>query len=367
MGRARSHGVVVGVIIALLVGLAVPAALSAATIRIGAILPLSGNSEADGLAAREGIQLAVDEVNARGGIEGRKLEMVYEDSRSDPQAGVAAFDRLETARPPLFYISMLSSVSIALAPRADERKVVLIGLVSSTLALTSGHDWVYRYWNLAREDIPGLLRILQDLKVKKLGIIFLNGEYGIEEQRLLARGFTDIGGKVVSRSFEMKDKEFGPQIAAMKDQEAIFVAAIGTSLTEVILKLRETGFRGHILMPNTGANPSLWSLPELQGVYLTAHAIYNPGYLFAREAGELYSARYKKPLIHTAGAGYDFIRLITGLLEGRKATRQTVKDVLAGGFQYSGVFGSVSLRAGEHDMSFPVYPARIVDGKIKYR
>ena len=89
---------------------------------------------------------------------------------------------------------------------------------------------------------------------------------------------------------------------------------------------------------------------------MAAPIIYNPAYLFAHEAGDQYSARYQKPFNHWAAAGYDFVRLIAGLLEEAQPTRQGVKDVMAAGFQYSGVFGQVRLRAGDHDIAHSAVP-----------
>ena len=78
-------------------------------------------------------------------------------------------------------------------------------------------------------------------------------------------------------------------------------------------------------------------------------------------------ARYKKPLNQWAANGYDFLKLIAGLLEEKVITRQGVRDIMAGGFEYSGVFGHVRLKAGEHDLTFPMYPTQILNGALSYR
>jgi ABC-type branched-subunit amino acid transport system substrate-binding protein len=105
----------------------------------------------------------------------------------------------------------------------------------------------------------------------------------------------------------------------------------------------------------------------LDGVYIAAPIIHNPGYLYAKEASDKFEARYKKPFDQWAASGYDFITLLPGLLKDRKVSRQGVRDALAGGFEYSGVFGHLRVKPGEHDMTFLFYPAQIVDGSLKYR
>jgi ABC-type branched-subunit amino acid transport system substrate-binding protein len=256
---------------------------------------------------------------------------------------------------------------MALAPLAEEKHVVLVGLVTSAIDFTKGREWVFRYWPLNQAYMPPLLRILQDLKVKKLGILYQNEEFGREQQQLMAKEFTRAGGTVANESVELKDTDYRQKITALKDREAIYVACLGDVLLGALRQLKEAGYRGSILTPGGAAIPVIFTRPELDGVYIAAPIIHNPGYLYAKEASRKFEAAYKKPFDYWAAAGYDFITLLTSLLEDRKVSRQGVRDVLAGGFQYSGVFGLLSVKPGEHEMTFPFYPTQVVNGKLKYR
>ena len=81
-------------------------------IKIGAILSLSGPGESYGKDVREGMVLAVDEINSWGGINGRYIELIIEDSKTNPQEGKKAFNKIEADHHPLLYVSNLSSVSV---------------------------------------------------------------------------------------------------------------------------------------------------------------------------------------------------------------------------------------------------------------
>jgi branched-chain amino acid transport system substrate-binding protein len=95
-------------------------------VKVGAILPLTGNMAPYGLSVKRGIDLAVEEVNASGGINGRRLEIVYEDSKSDPRTGVSAFNKLHMIdRVPLVFGS-LTGVILAILPEVDRNNVVMI-------------------------------------------------------------------------------------------------------------------------------------------------------------------------------------------------------------------------------------------------
>jgi branched-chain amino acid transport system substrate-binding protein len=357
----------IATIIVALAIIVAPGVSRADTIKIGAILTLTGNSATLGAGVRDGLQLAIEEINKRGGVNGNKIELILEDSKSDPQAGVVGFNRIEAGRQPLLYVSNLSSVGMALAPLAEERRVALVGLATAALEFTRSRDWVFRYWPLGQAYVPPLMRILQDLKVKKLGILFQNDEFGKEQQQLLSKEHEGAGGTVSNESIEIKDTDYRPEISALKDREAIYVACSGTLLLNVLRQLKETSYQGKILTPAGAAMPALFGLPELDGIYLAAPIIYNPNYLYAKDAGEKFEARYKRALDQWAAVGYDFIKLLAGLLEDRQVSRQTVRDMLAGGFEYSGVFGQVRVKAGEHDLTFPFFPAQIVNGTLTYR
>jgi len=57
---------------------------------------------------------------------------------------------------------------------------------------------------------------------------------------------------------------------------------------------------------------------------------------------------------------------LSGLLKDKEVSRESVKSLLESGFIYSGVFGSIDVKPGEHDITFPLHPAQIVDGEVKY-
>ena len=316
---------------------------------------------------RDGIILAADEINRRGGVNGSMIDVAFEDSKGDPHAAVEAFKKMEAGRPPLFYLSFLSTVGVALGPLTDEKGVVLVGLSTSAPAFTRGRALVYQYWPLVQADIPPLLGILRDLKVKSLGILCSNEEFGMAEQELAARAFSEAGGTATVKPFETTEVDFHQQIAALMSQDAIFVATFGANVMNAIRQLKQAGYRGRILTPNGGGAPAFAAAPEMQGVYVVAPIIYNQRYLFAREAGEKYSARFQKPFDQWSASGYDFIKLVSGLLEDRPLSRKSVQDAFGGGFEYSGVFGPVHLKPGDHIVGFPIYPAQVVDKMLKYR
>ena len=88
--------------------------------------------------------LAVDEVNARGGISGHQIEILIRDSQSTVEGGVAAFEELESDYMPLLYLSTRSEIDIVLGEMAEENEVVFLS-IATTAGITEGKDWMFQF------------------------------------------------------------------------------------------------------------------------------------------------------------------------------------------------------------------------------
>ncbi|MDI6769233.1 MAG: ABC transporter substrate-binding protein [Anaerolineales bacterium] len=337
------------------------------TVEIGAVLSLSGSASYVGEETRDGMLLAIEEINAWGGIDGRKIELIIEDSQTDPQAGEEAFQRIEAAHQPLLYVASISAVAIALAPLAEENKVVLFGLAATAPELTEPeNEWVFRYFPTAKDEVPPVLAILEELGVENLGMIYIDDPFGRSFFALARQELEKSGGMIRGEPYDGKTADFTESIARLKDAEAIYVVVMAGHVKDMFGQLRQEGFEGVIVSAGNASIPSVRSLPEANGVYLVASIIYHPSFLYAAEVKERYEARYGKPFNHYAANGYDLMKLLAGLLAGQEISRQSVKSLLEEGFIYHGVFGALDVEPGEHDIGFPMHPARIVDGEIEY-
>jgi len=367
-GFARKKIIIIALIV--LIALAIVFILTTRkeeTIKIGAVLSLSGPGQSIGEGLRDGLFLAVDEINNWGGINGKKIELIIEDSKTDPEEGKKAFDKIESTHHPVLYLSSHSSTSMALAPLAQEQQVVLLGLVVMAPKFTENQEWVYRYWPTAKAETPSILSILEDLRVKKLGILYQDDEFGRSVFELLQKEFKATGGLVEAEHFKPVISDLKESIGRLINMEAIHVVGFTGLIENILNQLKEANFKGTILGGNAFAFPEIIALPVAQGVYFTAPIIYNPNFPFAQEIDKKYVKKYNKRFSHSAAGAYDLIKIITGLWGNEEISRERVKSLLDEGFTYSGVFGIVNVRPGEHDISFPLYPAQIINGEVKYR
>ena len=334
-------------------------------IKIGAIISLSG-AASNLVDLRDGMILAADEVNRRGGVNRRKIELIIEDSKTDPLEGEKAFNKIEAIHHPVLYVSALSSVSMALSHLAEKNEVVLVGLVVGNPALTEQKKWVFRYYSSAETEVPPIISTLRELKIKKLGVLYLNDAYGTSIISLLKEKFEKIGEIFKSEAFGSKESMFRDKIKILRDMEVIYVVGFPRHVRNAFVQLKEGNYKGLIFGPSGASSSSVRTAPAANGAYVAAPIIYNPNYLFAREAKEKYETRFDKPFNHQAANGYDFVKIVAGLFEDKEISRQNVRSLLEGGFTYPGVFGYIDVKPGQHDIVYPLHPARIVDGRLKY-
>ena len=338
------------------------------TLKLGAVLSLSGPGSYSGEEVRDGLLLAIEEINSRGVINGRKIELILKDSKTNPQEAEIAFDRIEEEHHPLLYVSTLSSISVRLAPLSEENKVVLVGLVTASPKLTEQKEWVFRYYATAEHEVPPIISILDQLKVKELGILYLNDEYGISTAEPLREEFEKTGGIVKSVPFEAPTFDFEKEINQLKELEAIYTIGFVNHVGAILRQLKEENYDGFVLSAEaaTTFNSLTAEVSVTDGVYVAAPIVYNQNFVLAQEVKGKYEDKYGKSFTHQSANGYDFIKLLAGLLEDEEISRDNLKRLLEAGFVHPGVFGNIDVEPGEHDIVFPLHPAQIVDGEITY-
>jgi len=263
-------------------------------IKIGVTLSETGPGSGSDIEIRDGMLMAVDEINSFGGINGRPIELIIVDNETNQEKAKKDFLEIEETHAPLLYISSLSTITTAVSPLAEEREVVLMAVYASATNLTVEKKWTYRYFPMSDVDAVAILQILDDLNVKDLGILYVNDEYGRSASNEVAARFENSEGIVTQESFELNAIDFKENIAKLQNEDAIFVAAHPIFLETVYKQLREANYSGEIISDSGAAIPSVFNMPETNGVYVIAPIIYDTKFLFARTVSENFESRYNK-------------------------------------------------------------------------
>jgi branched-chain amino acid transport system substrate-binding protein len=168
-------GIVPGIVIvvALVIAISIPADESndLELITIVANLPITGPGSGIGTENRDGLQLAVNELNSFGGFNGKTIELIVIDNETDLEKAKEIFLESEQNHNPLLHISSLSFISTGLGSLAEENKILLIALSAVAPEVTQDKEWVFRYFAMADEESIPILQILEKLNVNNLVIL----------------------------------------------------------------------------------------------------------------------------------------------------------------------------------------------------
>jgi len=334
-------------------------------VTLGVIAPLTGSSShlADVV---DGMTLAVDKLNRWGGINGARIELAVRDSGSDPNVSVALFEDLEAKEHPLLYISAACSCTRPLIPLAEQHEVPLIGLATANAVGFETSNWSFRYYPGTAKEVAPALSILETLGVTTLGIMRSDNVMGIEIAAALSAAFQEIGGTAEVVDYCCKDGNVTSKVDLLSDNEAIYIAADFKATKAGLVAIREAGYEGVVLGTSAASSPEVTSMPEAEGMYVSAPAVYNPNYLPAQSLIEEFQAVYGHNMTHYAVSGYDAVNLVYGLMKGKELTRDVMRAQLHGGFSYASILGPVVVGAGLHDIQYDLLRAQVSEGRLWY-
>ena len=151
-----------------------------APIKLGVIQPLSGPVAASGNYVRMGAEIARDWLNAKGGINGRKVELVIEDNKSDPKEAASAAEKLIVRdKVPAIMGAWGSSMTLAAMPKLEEYGVPMVVETSSAATITKrGNPWIFRISPPSEMEALGLEPYVDKLGLKRVDFLAVNTDWG---------------------------------------------------------------------------------------------------------------------------------------------------------------------------------------------
>jgi len=216
-------------------------------ITIGALLALTGSGANYGKSLQQGIELAKEEINVAGGINGKKLKVIYEDSQGDAKTGISAFNKLVSINKVPVVIGSISSVILAVAPVADEKHVVLIN--SSAISPKICDQAKNFLFSIMVSGAQEALFMAQDYvrqhKDKPIAVLFSNNSSGIDTKNTFVQALAASGGKVaIEEGYELGSTDFKTQltkIRASKATSAYLIAFSSREFAGILKQSKEMG------------------------------------------------------------------------------------------------------------------------------
>lgn len=229
--------------------------------RFGLAMPLTGSQALYGQDQVKAAEWAVAEINKAGGINGKKLEMTVLDTQADPQLGIQMANRLVSVEKVPVFVTAWSAVVKAVAPVANDNRVVELSVGANSPDIAKLGDYVYTTFPLADIDITAVAKYAAtNMGKKKAAIVYINNETGIVAAEVYKKVFTEAGGQVVAyETYDPKATDFtGPLLKVRAaNPDIIHLQGLVSDTPQVIAQMRQLGLAQPISSYSAAYNPKL--------------------------------------------------------------------------------------------------------------
>ena len=381
MRTTRKAGLTAALAAALALGFA---DTSNAQIKIGVIQPLTGAAAASGNYVISGAKIAVEEINAKGGVLGQKIEIVVEDNKSNPTEAAAAAEKLIVRdKVPVIMGAWGSSFTLAVMPKLMEYKgPMLVETSSSGKITTSGNPYVFRISPPSSVEADAFAPKVGSLGIKKVDFLVVNNDWGRGAAEDFGKMFKSKGIQVgLSETMDQAAQDISAQLNKIKNSDAdtLIITTAVEQLTNVFKQAAALGLKRRIITTGGSQNPD--QLIEQAGaaangtMHLATFAPWAPESTPFPDLTRTFLDAWKKAGHQFAGStesyrGYDGIRTIAAAIEkAGKAEPEAIKNAFWQ-VEINGMNGPIKFRkvgpdGRESGQSIPnVYLVRIEDGKV---
>lgn len=217
------------------------------TLKIGVIIPLSGAAAGLGQKILAGLEMGAADLNSRGGVFGRQIDLRVEDTGSEPKTAVTAFQRLCNTENITVFFTVASSHAMALKPLVEEKGVLLFADVTHP-KVTIDTRFIIRHSNITGTDAAILARSIELAGPKLVGILSQEDDWGDAFSNDLRNELAKNGVDSVAETHHVGDGDLSSQITRLvsKNPQAIVVASFGAPAGYALKKLRELNYQGGV-------------------------------------------------------------------------------------------------------------------------
>jgi branched-chain amino acid transport system substrate-binding protein len=347
------------------------------TIKVGEFASLSGSEAAFGRSSHNGTLLAVEQINAAGGVLGKKLELITEDNLSKDGESATAVKKLISLDKVVAILGEVASIrSLEAAPICQQYHVPQISPSSTNPKVTQIGDYIFRVCFI--DPFQGTVMAnfaTKTLGVKKVAVLTdVGSTYSVGLAEFFKKSFIANGGEIVAeQKFTKDDKDFKAQLTAVKslNPEAIFIPGYYSQVTLIALQARELG----ITMPLLGGDG--WEAPELvqgpgaaealENCYYSTHFSPDQDSPKIKQFVSDYEAKFGAAPDAMGALGYDSVlALVDSIKRANSTDGQKIRDALATLKDLDGVTGKTTLDADRNAQKSAVV-IQIKGGKFVYK
>lgn len=329
-------------------------------IKIGVILPFTGELATYGNDAKRGIEIAVNEINAQGGINGKNVEIYSDDSKGESKTAVNIMNKLISVNKVQLFIGDISStVTLSLVPVAEDNKVFLFSPCAATPKLTNCSKYFGRNWpsNNAEATSAADYILSNYTKNTNVVIVYVNNDWGLGLMQSFENRFISQGGKIKSKLiYEYENKEFKTLITKLISikPDVVYLAGNQQEMGHFIKQLREINKAIPVVANTSFLEPDCMNIAgqSSEGI-VVATPYYNPEDTTNKKVKNFtteYKNMYKLTPSLTAANGYDAVYLFKEAIEKNSFDIIKIADFIRNLKHYHGASGIVSFTDGDVEL-----------------
>lgn len=328
------------------------------TIKIGAVGPLTGDSSNGGTDELEGKEMAVEDFNEAGGVDGKTIELVSEDDASSASQSASAVTKLINQDKVVGIIGAHNSAcTLAGLEVLNRYGVPMITPGSSAeTVLTSGCEWISRAFPGDDLQCKALLNYIEENQdVDKIGVIYSNDDFGKGGLDSITEAAEEKGKEVVSESFANEDKDMTAQLSKLRDEgaEALFIWCQYTPGALIMKQARGLGWDVQFYSGTGTIHEDTFSLSDgaYYGCINSVPFISTSTDPEVQEWIDRYEEKYGTPPSQNSARAYDATMILLNAIKAAGSTEpEEVQKAIRSTKDYDGLQGNISIdpKTGEY-------------------
>jgi branched-chain amino acid transport system substrate-binding protein len=304
-------------------------------ITLGVSGPLTGQNAQYGAQWKKGFDLALDEINGKGGARGRPLQYVFEDSQADPRQTVAIAQKFVSDPKIVAELGDFSSTaSMAASPIYQRAGLVQFGFTNSHPNFTKGGDFIWSNSVSQADEQPRLAKYAAELGFKRVAVLYLNTDWGRTSQNIFGAAAKSLGLEVVAaEGYQPDEKDFRSTLVRVRDAkpDAIVLISYYADGALVSRQIRTVGLTTAIV-----ASGSIYSPKFIELAGDAANGVFTETNFFPAEPRPevqnfvtKFRARYNEDPDTFNAVAYDTIVLFAAVIDKYGTDRTAIRDGLA--------------------------------------
>ncbi len=344
-------------------------------IKVGVYADLTGQTSSFGQSTKNGIQMAADELNKAGGVNGRQIQLVIEDDQGLPaQAATVVTKLINQDKVHAVLGEVASSNSLAAAPKAQEAKIPMITPSSTNPKVTQVGDYIFRVCFIDPFQGEVMAKFAANtLKAKTSAIMLdVNSDYSRGLAQFFEENFIKLGGRIVEKqSYTQTDQDFSGQLTAIRsaNPDVIFVPGYYGQVGVIAKQAKSLGIKAPLLGGDGWDAPQLFQLggEALNGSFMANHYSYEDPRPEVKAFVDAYKARFNVVPDAIAALAYDAMKVLADAIKRGGTTDGTkLRDAIAQTANYPGVTGSISINS-ERNAVKPAAVFELQNNKYVFR